>query len=116
MAPLFLLIKSQIAGYTRKDGTYVKPHTDKRRKAAEAAGQGDLFRPARPARAEGEAPRPNPYKGKDPDLDVPDLFTGKTRREEETRAPRVTSFAPDRRRSGTRPAALSSSVGTPYCA
>lgn len=79
--PLILFLKSQIRGYTRKDGVYVKPHADKRRAAA---AQMDLFRPARAERPGGEA-RPNPYKGKDPDLDVPDLFTGKTRREEDTR-------------------------------
>lgn len=80
---LILLLKSQIRGYTRKDGTYVKPHSDKRQRAARDAGQMDMFRPAPAERS--SAPRPNPYKGKDPDLDVPDLFSGKTRREEDTR-------------------------------
>jgi len=36
------LVKSQVRGYTKKDGTFVKPHSDKRtKKAGESKGDGD---------------------------------------------------------------------------
>lgn len=67
--PIILLLKSLVAGYTRKDGTYVKPHSRKGGPAAKpGAGQLSLFaKPAEPA-------KPNPFKGKDPVKDTLPLF------------------------------------------
>lgn len=62
-----LFFKSQIAGYTRLDGTYVKPHSDKRTtRAVVQAGQRSLF--------EADATPPNRFKGADPVASTPDLF------------------------------------------
>lgn len=68
-APIILLFKSLVAGYHRKDGTYVKPHNRKGSAAAHAApGQLALFpSPAAPA-------KPNPFKGKDPVASTGDMF------------------------------------------
>jgi hypothetical protein len=71
MKPIIIL-KSLIAGYTRRDGAYVKPHADKRRKRPAAAASDPqlvLFPPP----AKKPIP-PNPFKGLDPVKSTPDLF------------------------------------------
>lgn len=68
-APIILLLKSLVAGYHRKDGTYVKPHNRKGGAAVHAApGQLALF-PAPKSKA-----KPNPFKGKDPVASTGDMF------------------------------------------
>ncbi|SAL02900.1 hypothetical protein AWB80_08466 [Caballeronia pedi] len=66
-----LILKSMIAGYTRRDGVFVQPHSDKRARRAPAADsrQMVLF----------EAPKkkplpPNKFKGLDPVKSTGDLF------------------------------------------
>lgn len=67
-----VLIKSLVAGYTRKDGVVVKPHSDKRVKRAPLNdNQLVLF----PKPAAGPIP-PNPFKGLDPVKSTGDLFDG----------------------------------------
>lgn len=69
MKPIIIL-KSLVAGYTRRDGVFVKPHSDKRTKRAELAdGQLALF----PAPEKKPVP-PSPFKGLDPVKATPDLF------------------------------------------
>jgi hypothetical protein len=72
MKPLFLLLKSMVQGYTRKDGVVVKPHSDKRVKRARPPlndHQMVLF----PAPAKKPIP-PSPFKGLDPVKSTGDLF------------------------------------------
>lgn len=67
---LLVLLKSMIAGYTRKDGVVVKPHSDKRvRRAAPDPHQMILF----PSPAKKPIP-PSPFKGLDPVTSTGDLF------------------------------------------
>lgn len=67
MKPI-LFLKSLVAGYTRKDGTVVKPHSDRRTKRQQAApGQMALFDD------EKKLP-PNRFKGADPVATTPDMF------------------------------------------
>lgn len=69
MKPLIIL-KSLVSGYTRRNGVFVKPHSDKRTKRAELAdGQLALF----PAPEKKPIP-PSPFKGLDPVTSTPDLF------------------------------------------
>lgn len=70
MKPIFLLLKSMVQGYTRRDGVVVKPHSDRRTKrAAPDPHQMILF----PAPAKKPIP-PNPFKGLDPVKSTGDLF------------------------------------------
>ena len=78
-----LFTKSRVGAYMR-NGKLVNLGGYEGRQARAvpaAAGQMTLF-------TAEEAPpppaKPNPFKGKDPVLDTPDLFTGRTRREEPT--------------------------------
>lgn len=74
-----LFLKSRVGPYLRHGKLVNLAGYDGRTARAEKApGQQDLFRPAAaPAPA-----TPNPFKDKDPELDTPDLFTGKTKREQ----------------------------------
>ena len=66
----FIILKSLVSGYTRRNGTYVAPHSDKRTKrAAPDDGQLVLF----PAPEPKPVP-PNPFKGLDPVASTGDLF------------------------------------------
>lgn len=66
---LVLFLKSLVAGYTRRDGTVVAPHSDKRTKRSKAApGQLALFED------EKKPIPPTPLKGLDPVKATPDLF------------------------------------------
>lgn len=64
-APTILFLKALVSGYHRKDGTYVKPYTNKRTARAETPpGQLSLFtapagqaRPKPPAAAPVQAPK-----------------------------------------------------------
>lgn len=70
MKPLLILAKSLIAGYARRDGVYVKPHSDKRTKRAKTdSDQLVLFPPP----AKKPLP-PNRFKGLDPIKSTGDLF------------------------------------------
>lgn len=70
MKPLLILAKSLIAGYARRDGVYVKPHSDKRTKRAKTdSDQLVLFPPP----AKKPLP-PNRFKGLDPIKATGDLF------------------------------------------
>lgn len=66
---LVLFLKSLVAGYTRRDGTVVAPHSDKRTKRAKPQpGQLALFdEPKKPI-------PPTPLKGLDPVNATPDMF------------------------------------------
>jgi hypothetical protein len=67
---LLVFIKSLVAGYTRKDGAYVKPHSDKRaRRAPLEPHQLVLFPKPTP-----KPIAPNPFKGLDPVKSTGDLF------------------------------------------
>lgn len=48
MHDLLLLTKSEIKGYTRADGVYVRPHSDKRTKKPEESGPALLVTPQKP--------------------------------------------------------------------
>ena len=74
-----LILKAQVGSYIR-DGRIVSGY-QKRRRAAAVQGQQELFDRPKSSMKFGDA---NPYKGKDPVLDTPDLFTGETRREAAT--------------------------------
>lgn len=77
---LVLFMKARVGAYLR-NGKMVNlaGYDGRQARAQPAPGQGELF-------SAEEAPpppaKPNPYKGKDPVLDTPDLFTGATRREQ----------------------------------
>lgn len=63
-----IFIKSLVSGYTRKDGTVVKPHSDRRTKRQQAApSQLPLF-------DDGKKLPPNRFKGADPVKATPDMF------------------------------------------
>jgi ADP-ribose pyrophosphatase YjhB (NUDIX family) len=67
MGRLALFLKSHIPGYTKKDGTYVKPHDDKRQKAAQPA----KWSGAKAAEhayfaGEGKGPKGWPYSSQKP--------------------------------------------------
>jgi hypothetical protein len=72
MKPIFLLLKSMVQGYTRRDGVVVKPHSDRRTKRAAPDPHQMILFPA-PAR---KLIRPNPFKGLDPVKSTGDLFGG----------------------------------------
>jgi hypothetical protein len=79
---LVLFLKSRVGPYLR-GGKLVNlsGYQGRAARAEPAPGQLQLFTvPPRPG-------RPNPYKDKDPVLDTPDLFTGKTPREESSQNP-----------------------------
>lgn len=69
MSTLYLFLKSLVAGYTRRDGTVVAPHSDKRTKRTKPQpGQLALFED------EKKPIPPTPLKGLDPVKATPDLF------------------------------------------
>lgn len=74
-----MFLKSRVGPYLRQGKLVNLAGYDGRTARAEKApGQQDLFRSA----AAAAPATPNPFKGKDPELDTPDLFTGKTKREQ----------------------------------
>lgn len=74
-----LFFKSRVGPYLRRGKLVNLAGYDGRTARAEKApGQHSLF-----AEQPTHGPaKPNPYKDKDPELDTPDLFTGKTKRED----------------------------------
>jgi hypothetical protein len=72
MTKIFLLLKSMVQGYTRKDGVVVKPHSDNRVKRAKLNDHQMVLFPA-PAK---KPIAPNPFKGLDPVKSTGDLFEG----------------------------------------
>lgn len=73
---LILFMKARVGPYLRGGKLVnVGGYDGKTARGTPAPGQLSLF--ASPSQPD----RPNPYKGKDPVLDTPDLFTGETRRE-----------------------------------
>jgi len=66
---LLLILKSQIAGYMRRNGSYVAPHADKRTKRIPDDKQLLLF-----PKPEKKPIPPNPFKGLDPVKSTGDLF------------------------------------------
>ncbi|MEY8688472.1 MAG: hypothetical protein AB9M53_01150 [Leptothrix sp. (in: b-proteobacteria)] len=85
-----LFLKAHVRAYTRKDGTHVAAHSDKRPTARLDDGQLALF-PKPALKPMG----PNRYKDKHPVNDTPDLFDGLTPREREPKpAPAAEAPAP----------------------
>ena len=74
-----IIFKSRVGPYLR-GGKLVNMsgYQGRAARAQPAPGQASLFTPDE---APPPEPKPNPFKGKDPVLDTPDLFTGQTRRE-----------------------------------
>ncbi|MEX3764515.1 hypothetical protein [Paraburkholderia phenoliruptrix] len=66
---LLLFLKSQIAGYMRRNGTYVAPHADRRSRRIPDDKQLLLF-----PKPEKKPIPPNPFKGLDPVKSTGDLF------------------------------------------
>lgn len=63
-----IFLKSLVSGYARRDGTVVKPHSDRRTKRQQAApSQLPLF-------DDGKKLPPNRFKGADPVAATPDMF------------------------------------------
>jgi hypothetical protein len=81
---MLLFLKARVGPYLR-GGKLVNlsGYQGRAARAQPSPGQMSLF--ASPG--EDSPAKPNPFKGKDPVLDTPDLFTGKTRREEPVEAP-----------------------------
>src|SRR5579885_3593089 len=68
---LLLILKSQIVGYMRRNGTYVAPHADKRTARRIPDDKQLLLFP----KPEKKPIPPNPFKGLDPVKSTGDLFT-----------------------------------------